>query len=491
MLHLQRRRFPHALAGEQKGGRQADSETAEKTLVRERTLLGVGVLQVRAAGVTVMIDDVTITTLLPEGLDLVLRSLIGGESIIYRDRKDRSTGREYRWSVVRGRGFVLRLCDETRQVELRLSAPRLGYDSDAPHAYNFPLRRYGGVERWPLHPVLTGLIHALGLTVAGQMPSETMVFAGIPPLADWTVKAVSFAVDVAVSDVNGTVMALAACRRKSPTDPAMWGSPTHAVQWQGDHRRVMFYSKAQEIRNRVPSTRAGKEQFQRLSAAFRAELAAEAEPVVRVEVSFRAVRRLRALWGLPAGVLPTLRTVAADGIDAFVLAEALRELRLDIIRDVGVKEVESLSIRGLAHLIGRSTRGLRTRSKKGGVSGTKRMAMGFLYLAHGSLSDAEIAETFGMSIQTVRSLHAGLRQAGTPPLNDTTPYRHHLLAAFMARYRLEMGELPEAMPTLVERDGYPLFGPAPWAVHRDADEAEREEDDLDDYEDEDESCSAA
>ena len=73
------------------------------------------------------IDDITLAYRFPPRHDFHVWSFVAGERVLRTRIRDKRRKRDLDISIVRGRGMILRVCDETREVRLTLSIPRLSY----------------------------------------------------------------------------------------------------------------------------------------------------------------------------------------------------------------------------------------------------------------------------------------------------------------------------------------------------------------------------
>ncbi len=145
-----------------------------------------------------MIDDIEIAYRFPPGHEFHLWSVVEGERVLKTRIFDRRRRRHLAISIVRGRGMVLRLCDETREVRLKLSAPSLHYRLTEPYTYNFPLHQQKTVEGINFIQPSHFVIDSLGLKV----PDNVQDVSELLRLDRWPVMRVAYAIDADVGVEN-------------------------------------------------------------------------------------------------------------------------------------------------------------------------------------------------------------------------------------------------------------------------------------------------
>lgn len=419
-----------------------------------------------------MIDDITLVQRIDDKLQPRLWAVVQGEQILRRSRFDRRLRKEVEIAVVRMRGCILTLCDETRLVELRISIPRAFGQWTGP-SYNFPLVRADEIRFLNLRSISTFIAHSLGFR---QEKLDPVRFVG---LAKWPVKKIAYAVDARLGDpddVYPTILALTRIHRAHQGEHQVWGPPgkRNAVQFAGgDRYRAMFYAKEDEVRARIRKLKKAGVEFGEVTRDFRAEVAEQARGVVRFEVSLLGVTRIRQVLGWPAPMMPTFELMVRREVGDFVLAQELRRLRLHDLaslspdKDGDIIDVTRAVLEATAKF--NTSTGAKN-SRRTRISPVRALAMAQLYLLAGRLPLEAIARAAhdgdALGLSTLRDLERDLRAVRLPRLGGRTMVSHGLLHELVGLIRQEMGSFPEQLdlsPDTVEEEG--LSVDAPWMTN--------------------------
>jgi hypothetical protein len=419
-----------------------------------------------------MIDDITIAYRFPPGHDFHLWSVIEGEHILRTTHFDKRRRKQLSSAIVRGRGMVLRLCDETREVHLKLSIPRTHWRRSGNDTYNFPLFDNRRVEDFNLIPPARFVLDTLGLELPRGVDDPTEVLR----LDRWPVMRVAYALDVNVGAANvaPTLRAIADIDRAHSGRVQVWTEKrqTTGVQFAGGDRfRAMFYSKEAEIRSRIKALLHRHSEYGgRGSKEFKEHLATEAAGVIRFEITFIGATKLRDIFKFPPGMQPTFKLMANRGVADYLLWQELHKLRLTELADVSAPdETTALDpspqndlLRQLCTLVRtfNSDEANDKNSRRDHISLSRVYAMLGYYMT--SIPNAEVARCFGGGESTLKDLARDLRAVGLPRMATTSVESHRRLAALVDAFIKVKPELPTELPILpddCEKDGWAADSP--------------------------------
>ena len=416
------------------------------------------------------IDDITLAYRFPPGHDFHVWSFVPGEHVLRTRVHDKRRKRDLAVSIVRGRGMILRVCDETREVRLTLSIPRLAYPWSSKFTYNFPLREKEDIEGFDLIRPARFVVDTLGLKV----PPETQDVNELLRIERWPIVRVAYAldVDVGAENVFPTMRTIADIERARSTKAQAWlyKKQVTGVQFAaGDRYRAMFYSKRAEIETRIRALLHRHEGYGgRGPKEFKQKLAEAAAGIIRFEITFMGATKMRQLFGLPTGVQPTFKFMARRHVGDYLLFKELDALRLMYIE--GLEDVKE-EIGQLDELLRQlCTLALKfNEDPEGRNSRRTRVSLARVYALLGrcvTSAQPDLVATWfgGQGESTAKELARDLRALGMPQFGSTSSEAHRRLHAFVEAVARAKPLFPTVKPELPE--DAELLGDvadAPWA----------------------------
>lgn len=378
------------------------------------------------------------------------------------------------WQLIRVQGAVILHQPDTYLMRVKLSYPRLAYQPHSAWTYNYPL--CPNPAALSLGPVSVAILSALDVPLR---PSEDPVER--LGLLDAGVVRVAYAFDAHTENGEETLVACSRLTRSHARQVQSYsrpGQPPHAFEFEANHKRLMIYRKDEEIRARIRPLRGRARECGQLTKAVRDAMVNHARDVVRIELTLKDPSAIRALWDLPGGLLPTLRSILRPEVGAYLLARELAAMGLLEVEagepaneplddgNTETKDGDALTDRLMAQFeaVSSACRGFSeagcvgaSRSTKG-IQGTRVLLLTMTGLLRGRLSDEAIREKCGgISDGAYRGLLADLKAIGVPA--GVQVDHLGLLRRLVAEFRRQHPKVPEKLPELSDDD----IVEAPWA----------------------------
>lgn len=416
-------------------------------------------------GGVVSLDDVTI------GLDLTgtgrvrVPDVLDGRSVVEGEEENKKRRRKVGYKLHRRRGMILKFSDETDEVILKLSIPRLV----GRQAYNFPLHQVGRIEDIDLGPVAAFVRDALGIR---DVPV---------PLPRWPVVRWAAALDVDVGETAllPTMQALFTVQRDRAGHAQSWTNRNGltGIQWGSKgNLRTMVYRKGAEILQRTPRrTRQSQDAYghldddRRRDREVRKALADRAANILRFEVTIDATKPMRKLFDWPAPATPTFQMMAREDIQHFVLGRELQRLRLLELaelaaREAGVERPDIVEVLRQVILRVRSFNETVPERERFGLTESYKLAM--FYLTDGLVKRPQVVQwNQGSGTSSLSGMFADLKQLGLTPLSAAPSLEHHhWLVGFASAVRRQLPQFPTSLAfDLNAAYGAGLAADAPWS----------------------------
>lgn len=426
-----------------------------------------------------MIDDVTVVMTTAHLGEIRIDDRVRSRAMPCPDGQVRP------WRLMKVRGGVVRYQPDLAILTVTLNLARLSYPASSSWTYNFPL--CSSPWELDLDPISREILAVLGV-YCGERESA----AAKAGLLDAGVKKIAYAFDASTDDGEETVLALTRLRRRHARQAQTFyrpGEPAHAFQYEANDRRLMFYRKDEEIKARIRPLRGRHREYGQLAKKVRDELAERARDVVRVELTLKNTKAVRAVWGLAGGRLPTLQFMLRQEVGAYLLDRELEETGLRSVDPLAADltfddqpdfdEAESAgdaSVRlggggaaaeddlvELLHAVSDASRRSREagvvgagRGKKG-IHGTRVLLLTAMAHLQRRVSKERLMELTGIGDGAYRGLMKDLDAIGMPA--GAAPDHLVLLRRLVDEFDTRFPRVPAALPAPSDGD----LVAAPWA----------------------------
>ena len=179
------------------------------------------------------------------------------------------------------------------------------------------------------------------------------------------------------------------------------------------------------------------------SKAFTDNLARQAANFLRLEMTFIGSKRIRGLFNLPTGSLPTFQAMAQTQVEQYVIWREMAELRLDDLAETNMAYDEGVSFeKGPAdELLHRVITTINERAAGDPdlhENLVRKMALAMRYITANIPADTVSAWNGGSGESSIKKLDTDLRRLGLPPLSQMTPGAHELLRRFTDALRAQL-----------------------------------------------------
>lgn len=411
----------------------------------------------------VVIDDITIGLALPDDLRVRVPEVLDGRNVAEGQEKSGRRRRDVAYKLHRRQGLVLKHVDETNEVILKLSLPRI----IGGQPYNFPLHLVRSINDINVTPITRFVQDALGLDA---LPA---------PLDRWPVIRWAAAIDVDVGQVGAvpSLEALARVQRDHPGKAQVWKSRNTitGAQWgTKGSPRMMVYRKAAEILETTPKrSRNGQALYGPLQDSRTRErearrmLADQAANILRVEVTLDTAKVVRGLFDWTSPATPTLRLMTQQNVQDRVLGHEVGRLQLFNVADLaegGGDRPDVVEVLRQVILAIRRFNAGRPEPEHFSLSAAYRLAA--FYMTEGLVHRQQVLNWNGGSGRsTLAQMKADLRKIELPPLAGAAGLaEHHWLVRFGRLVRDQLPSIPPKI-TINEAHAYEhgLAADAPWS----------------------------